>query len=538
MSRCSARSRSRASGGATPSASWRRRRATSGNGPSASGGSWRGSSATASARCPTWCSSTAARAAARRWCRPTTPASPSTTGPRCCRCSATARPAPTCSRTAPTGGPWRSTAWSRSTRSTTCTWCTSTSRPTTSASRSGRSTSIPRSRARACIPDFERIALIDFAFSLVSGERLDSALPIARQTELRLPVAAPARGARGGQPRQPLADPAARLALRPVQPGGDAAPLPARARAGRRLRLDGARAARRRGRWCAACSRRTTPSCRRCGRMPSCIAVTDDELRDPELADSLQRGWPLGERSVAAIDDSPTPVTRIALPLALPLSPLRFVDSGDVIAIDPSDVEGWAAANPPPPQVRPRRRAWIAGLAGLATAAAAVPLLGEAWRSWGEPGVAARAVATPPALREATPQRVAAAQVEHEERREREERELGAGPAPARPVAAAGGGRCARRAVGRRDARRWRRRARPCLPTGDRRGDTRTRPGSGGDERRAGRRSLARAGGEGRRAERASRPRRRRSARSPRPSRRRRFAPRRFHRRRRAAASR
>ena len=29
----------------------------------------------------------------RRWCRPTTPASPSTTGRRCCRCSATARSA-------------------------------------------------------------------------------------------------------------------------------------------------------------------------------------------------------------------------------------------------------------------------------------------------------------------------------------------------------------------------------------------------------------------------------------------------------------
>ena len=29
------------------------------------------------------------------------------------------------------------------------------------------------------------------------------------------------------------------------------------------------RAGRRRGRWCAACSRPTTPTCRRCARMPS-----------------------------------------------------------------------------------------------------------------------------------------------------------------------------------------------------------------------------------------------------------------------------
>src|SRR5436190_18910644 len=39
-------------------------------------------------RCPTWCSSTAARPTGRPSCRPMTPASPSITGPRSCRWNA------------------------------------------------------------------------------------------------------------------------------------------------------------------------------------------------------------------------------------------------------------------------------------------------------------------------------------------------------------------------------------------------------------------------------------------------------------------
>ena len=119
----------------------------------------------------------------RRWCRPTTPASPSTTGRRCCRSSATARPCATSSRTARTGGRSPSTAWSRSTRSTSCSWSTSTSRPTTSAFRSAPADFDPHARGQWLQPRFDDIALIDFAFSLVSGERLDSALPIAQQAD-------------------------------------------------------------------------------------------------------------------------------------------------------------------------------------------------------------------------------------------------------------------------------------------------------------------------------------------------------------------
>ncbi len=221
-------------------------------------------------------------------------------------------------------------------------------------------------------PDFERIALIDFAFSLVSGERLDSALPIARQTEFdyqspRL-LAALEEGSRGNlwptrllDWRCDLFSLAAMLRRYLPEPERDDACGWTAARRGQ------ARALVRR---LLEAHDADLPAVRPHAGL---IAIADDELRDPELAEALQRGWLLGERSVAANDDSPTPVTRIALPLAPPLSPLRFVDS-EVIAIDPSDVEGWAAANPPPPaKARPRRAAWIAGLAGLATAAAAVP---------------------------------------------------------------------------------------------------------------------------------------------------------------------
>ena len=55
---------------------------------------------------PTSCSSTAATRAGRRWCRPTTPASPSTIGRPCCRSSATARCCIMCSKTARIGGRW------------------------------------------------------------------------------------------------------------------------------------------------------------------------------------------------------------------------------------------------------------------------------------------------------------------------------------------------------------------------------------------------------------------------------------------------
>ena len=68
----------------------------------------------------------------------------------------------------------------RSTRSSSC---TSTSRATTSAFRSGRRSSIPIPRACALHPVFGQLALIDFAFALVSRESLTTPLPIGWQKD-------------------------------------------------------------------------------------------------------------------------------------------------------------------------------------------------------------------------------------------------------------------------------------------------------------------------------------------------------------------
>ncbi|MEP7302576.1 MAG: hypothetical protein ABI699_13745 [Caldimonas sp.] len=240
----------------------------------------------------------------------------------------------------------------------------------------------PQGAEARLFPDFERIALIDFAFSLVSGERLESALPIARQTEYdyqspRL-LQALDEGSRGNlwPTRQldwrcdlfSLAAMLRRYLPDPERPdaAGWTGERRAQARALVRRLLEAHDA--------------ELPVLRPHAAL---IAQAADALRDPELADSLRRGWRLGESELAAVDVSPTPVTRIALPV----TPLR--ESAEVISIDRSDVEGWAAANPPPRPPRRRRLAALAGgIALVAGAAFSVPLLGEAWRALVEPGSA------------------------------------------------------------------------------------------------------------------------------------------------------
>ncbi|MCE9660395.1 MAG: hypothetical protein K8R60_17680 [Burkholderiales bacterium] len=255
----------------------------------------------------------------------------------------------------------------------------------------------------ACLhPEFERIALIDFAFSLVSGERLDSALPIARQTEYdyqspRL-LAALEEGRRGNlwptrqlDWRCDLFSLAAMLRRSLPEPGlADANGWTASRQAGARALV----------RRLLEAHDAELPATRPHGAL---IALAEDGLRDPDLIESLQRGWQLGERANPANDDSPTPITRIALPV----SPLRIAT--DVISLDSSDVDGWASANPaPPPRVRPRRGAWIVGLTAAAAAAASVPLLGEAWRTWGPPSGAPRTAAAASAVPAPQPRAVAA----------------------------------------------------------------------------------------------------------------------------------
>ena len=65
----------------------------------------------------------------------------------------------------------------------------------------------------ALYPVFQKLALIDFAFSVVSGEKLSTAVADRLAEGLRLPVAAACSGARRGTRRRPPADPGPRLAM-------------------------------------------------------------------------------------------------------------------------------------------------------------------------------------------------------------------------------------------------------------------------------------------------------------------------------------
>ena len=96
----------------------------------------------------------------------------------------------------------------------------------------------PLAGARALHPRFDDITLIDFAFSLVSGERLQSALPIAAQPDYDYQSPRLLHALEAGREGDLAPHAPARLALRPVQSGGDALALPARSRRRRRPRLD------------------------------------------------------------------------------------------------------------------------------------------------------------------------------------------------------------------------------------------------------------------------------------------------------------
>ena len=95
-------------------------------------------------------------------------------------------------------------------------------------------------------PIFSELALIDFAFSLVSRESLTTPLPIGWQKDYDYQSPRLLQRARGRPQRRSAADAGARLALRPLQPRGDAEALSARASAAGRAKRDGRRALRRR----------------------------------------------------------------------------------------------------------------------------------------------------------------------------------------------------------------------------------------------------------------------------------------------------
>ena len=209
-------------------------------------------------------------------------------------------------------------------------------------------------------PLFEQIALIDFAFSLVSGEPLKTAFPIGHQAEFdyqspRLLHALEAGRHGNLLPTRQLdwrCDVFSLAAmLRRYLPGADTDG----AGGWTRQRLAVALSLVRR---LVDAHDRGTPAQRPHKEL---IEIASRALRDKDLAASLARGWRLARDAGIAAIETRTPVTRIALPI-------------NAAAAEPV----FAREQPPRKLGDGARRAWW--VAGIASAGAlAVPLLGEAW---------------------------------------------------------------------------------------------------------------------------------------------------------------
>jgi len=177
----------------------------------------------------------------------------------------------------------------------------------------------PHLRGQRLQPRFDEIALIDFAFSLVSGERLDSALPIAQQAdyEYQSPrlLSALEAGRHGDLAptrqldwRCDLFSLAAMLwrylpDLEDTTTGAWTRPRHARARALVRRLIEVHDA--------------ELPARRPHAEL---IALADEPLAQAELSESLERGWTLAFDSGVARAASPTPITRIAMPVTSPVT--------------------------------------------------------------------------------------------------------------------------------------------------------------------------------------------------------------------------
>jgi hypothetical protein len=267
----------------------------------------------------------------------------------------------------------------------------------------------PLAAERSLRPRFDELALIDFAFSLVSGEPLESALPIARQAEYEYQSPRLLRALDAGRCgnlaptreldwRCDLFSLAAMLwrylpELEDATYGGWTRARHAKARALTRRLVEA--------------HDNELPAERPHAEL---IAFADDALAQPELAESLQRGFDLVVDSDVSRVMSPTPVTRIAAPVikraateATPVAatsptpatvppaidPARatasgaapwFFSAGDPIGIDPTDIEARAFLRSAAPAKRSRKAGAIAGaLALVAAAAACVPLLAPDW---------------------------------------------------------------------------------------------------------------------------------------------------------------
>jgi serine/threonine protein kinase len=226
-------------------------------------------------------------------------------------------------------------------------------------------------------PRFEQLALIDFAFSLVCGDPLATALPLARQPDYdyqspRLLAALQASRSGDLRPTRELdwrCDFYSLAALlgrylpdsdAPAEAGWTAVRLHHAVDLLRRLH---------------AIHDAELPAERPHADLADDAAAL---LRDPALAASLARGWTPDGRSDPTELRSPTPITRIAQPLAVAATP--------------------AAGAPPHRPPRPSPRHWAAMGATAAVMVLAVPFVAEAWKALaGEDEPPAPVVAAAPA---------------------------------------------------------------------------------------------------------------------------------------------
>ncbi|HMC15723.1 MAG TPA: hypothetical protein VKI18_08835, partial [Albitalea sp.] len=234
----------------------------------------------------------------------------------------------------------------------------------------------PRVPGALLYPLFTQVTLIDFAFSLVSGENLATALPIAHQGEYDYQSPRLLRALEAG--RRGELQPTRQLDWR-----CDVFSLAAMLR-----RYLPQRGLTEHGGWTESRLAQAQGLVSRLfdahhGPLPArrphrqWIGFAERMLNDPALAASLAKGWQLTNQIVAPQLDGPTPVTRIAVPVApLPLPVAAVANEAPARAARRAE--------------RIRRLVWASG--ALALAALAVPLIGETWLARRDAGAPVAAV--------------------------------------------------------------------------------------------------------------------------------------------------